>query len=229
MSLLTDEFVAALTHKGAELPGFRWYLSAIVCLGALNYPEEIPHVYEQLLSQHLPETDHSKASQALREALTKASGIVGACRTGNAIRALATATPKHLKDTRFHRANDTDAITVERGRALHQKIYGGNPLFDPSKTVDASPDYTYVVRELFYGKIFSFPDILEYRETGQTIVAALIGMDCQVQVRNQMIGMLMNGVDRREVEANREICLAIALELGVRFKTAPIDVPSVPS
>ncbi|KFY77293.1 hypothetical protein V499_03276 [Pseudogymnoascus sp. VKM F-103] len=229
MAELSEEFVSSLARIGTDIPDFRWYLSAIVFLGAANYPEHIPYLYQQLLKHHIHEEEHFEATKALRESFTKASAIMGAARTGNAIRLLGTATLPHLKDTTFHRSGLTDdSVTVPRGKALHTKIYGQNVLFDGSRTVDASLDYAYVVRELFYGKIFSFEGILGFRETEQVIVAALIGVDCMNQVRHHMFGMRVNGVGKTEVEANRQICLAIAAELGIGFKEGVIEVPDVP-
>lgn len=43
-----------------------------------------------------------------------------------------------------------------------------------------------------------------------------------------MIGMRLNGVSKEEIEATRQICLAIAQELRVGFKTEPIEVPDIP-
>lgn len=80
MTALSEEFVSSLARTGADIPGFRWYLSAIVFLGAVNYPEHIPSLYQQLLQHHIPEEEHFEATKALREAFTKASAIMGAAR-----------------------------------------------------------------------------------------------------------------------------------------------------
>lgn len=78
---LSEEFIQSLAKLGAGAsPDFRWYISAIVFLGALNYPEHIPALYQQLLEKHVPEDAQFEASKALREAFTKASGIMGAAR-----------------------------------------------------------------------------------------------------------------------------------------------------
>lgn len=59
---------------------FKWYQTAIVALGALNYPEEIPRLYELLLNAYIPKEDHLKETRKIREGLTKACGIMGAAK-----------------------------------------------------------------------------------------------------------------------------------------------------
>ncbi len=83
--------------------------------------------------------------------------------------------------------------------------------------------------ELFYGYIFSFDEILDTLETEQVVVAALIGIDCQEQMINHMIGMMFNGAKREEVEALKNIVLALAVRLNVKFKNPDIKVPEMPT
>lgn len=80
MPALSEEFVLSLARIGADIPDFKWYLSAIVFLGAANYPEHIPYLYQQLLQHHIHEEEYFEATKALREAFTKASAIMGAAR-----------------------------------------------------------------------------------------------------------------------------------------------------
>jgi len=44
------------------------------------------------------------------------------------------------------RDKDSPEIATARGKVLHKKIYGNNPTFNPQATIDASPDYAYVIR-----------------------------------------------------------------------------------
>jgi hypothetical protein len=82
--------------------------------------------------------------------------------------------------------------------------------------------------DLFYGRIFSFNEILNDAETGHVIIAALIGIDCHPQMKHHMIGMLINGVTREEIESTRTLCYRAAKELGVAFRNPPMDIPSLP-
>ena len=83
--------------------------------------------------------------------------------------------------------------------------------------------------DLFYGYIFSFDEILDDLETEHVIISALLGIDCQEQVKNHMIGMQLNGAQWEEVEALRNVVLKLAEKLGIKFKTAPIPIPRIPS
>jgi hypothetical protein len=81
MPLLDHEFIASLAETG-EAAGskYPWYRGAIVALGALNYPEEIPGLYLHLLEEWIPESEQKTETRKILEGLTKASGIVGAAK-----------------------------------------------------------------------------------------------------------------------------------------------------
>jgi hypothetical protein len=80
MAIPDNDFVDSLAKIGEPYPRFRWYLTAIVCLAALNYPEEIPTVYERLLQVYIPEDAQLQETRIVREALTKVCGIMGAAK-----------------------------------------------------------------------------------------------------------------------------------------------------
>jgi hypothetical protein len=52
----------------------------------------------------------------------------------------------NLEGAHVHRYKDAPAIATARGKALHKKIYGSNPTFNPQATIDACPDYAFVIR-----------------------------------------------------------------------------------
>lgn len=81
---------------------------------------------------------------------------------------------------------------------------------------------------MFYGYVFSFDEILGSLETGQVITASLLGIDCQEQVENHMIGMMFNGAEREEIIALKDIVLKLAERLGVKFKNPNTSVPVKP-
>lgn len=127
-----------------------------------------------------------------------------------------------------HRAEESQETASKRGYDLHRRIYSQNPDFDMDATPDASPDYSFVVRDLLYGRVFSFPDILDDEETGFVIVASLMGLACQSQLKNQMKGMMYNGTSREEVVWLRDLCKDIAGRLEVKFRFGiPDEVPSI--
>jgi hypothetical protein len=50
------------------------------------------------------------------------------------------------------------------------------------------------------------------------IIAALIGIDCHPQMKHHMIGMLINGVTREEIESTRTLCYRAAKSWVLRFE-----------
>jgi alkylhydroperoxidase/carboxymuconolactone decarboxylase family protein YurZ len=125
------------------------------------------------------------------------------------------------------RAKESQETASERGHALHKRIYGRNPEFDMNATPAASPDYAFVVRDLLYGRVFSFDEILNDLDTGYVILSTLIGIDCQYQLRNHMKGMLYNGATREELQDLLELCLGLAKRLRVDFRSQPRPVPHI--
>lgn len=131
----------------------RWYMCATVTLSSMGYPDVIPQVYEHLdknLLSKLPSTEARKqVLDQVREALIKSTGIVGAGRTGNAMRTLSGCIPEDFRETESPRAMEDDHTTRERGKKFWTNIYARNPAFDPGASVRASPDYAFVVRGVY--------------------------------------------------------------------------------
>ncbi|CAL5867826.1 uncharacterized protein PFLUO_LOCUS2047 [Penicillium psychrofluorescens] len=228
MAVLDDQFLKELASLAAPYPRYKWYLSAMVALGAMNYPEEIPNLYTRLLASYIPKEEQFSETRKIREAFTKLCGIQGAAKTGSALRNLYNATPKDLLDPTRYRKNDTDEIAFARGEEFHKRIYGPNPSYEDNANNLAAPDYHYIVRNYFYGRIFSYDGIIDDMETSQVIISCLIGIDCMQQLRNHMKGMQYNGARKEEVEMIREIVVKVARKLDVSFKSGnPIAVPDI--
>ena len=130
----------------------RWYMCAVVNLSSMGYPDVIPQVYKHLdanLLSKLPSTQTRKqVLNQVREALIKSTGIVGAGRTGNAMRTLSGCIPEEFRETESPQAMEDDHTARERGKKFWTNIYARNPAFDPGASVRASPDYAFVVRGL---------------------------------------------------------------------------------
>lgn len=128
----------------------RWYMCVVVNLSSMGYADVIPQVYDHLdvnLLSKLPSTQARKQTlNQIREALIKSTGIVGAGRTGNAMRTLSGCIPEEFRETESPRAMEDDHIARERGKKFWTNIYARNPAFDPGASVRASPDYAFVVR-----------------------------------------------------------------------------------
>lgn len=152
MAPSTPQLPSSLLDQSLSLdaPGrIRWYMCVIVTLSSLGYPDVIPQVYTHfsstLLAQ-LPESEHFGAVQQVREGLIKSTGIAGAARTGNAMRALSSCIPDQFRDQDSPRSKESDEAARKRGREFWLNIYARNPAFDPEASVKASPDYAFIVR-----------------------------------------------------------------------------------
>ncbi|KAK5454044.1 hypothetical protein LTS15_006044 [Exophiala xenobiotica] len=233
-AVLDREFLRHLAEihdqaSGQQPPRLKWYLTTIVAFGGMNYPELIPEFYEILLKEYIPQEEQMQETRKIREGLTKLCGIWGAAKTGSATRQLLKATPEHLKDPTVYRSQESQEVAFKRGEDMLDRIYKRIPGYDMSLVSEASSDYGWIVNKLFYGYIFSFPNILDNIETGQCVVAALFSTDCQEQVRNHMYGMMYSGATRGEVQGVRAVVVAIADRLGVVGKQGrrAIEVPEV--
>ena len=62
---------------------FRRYMVLIVTLSSMNFPDEVPNVFQHFLSHYLPllqPDERLLGARRIREALTKSVGIVGAAK-----------------------------------------------------------------------------------------------------------------------------------------------------
>lgn len=136
----------------------RWYMCVIVNLSSLNYADVIPQVYSHLDANLLSSLTHDgrfDAVQQIREGLTKSVGIVGAARTGNAMRTLASCTPEELMLKESPRSRESEEKAIKRGNEFFGRVYDRNPLFDVVDTERSSPDYLFVVKGTKSSSIFS--------------------------------------------------------------------------
>lgn len=76
-------FYHSLAATAKSAPRFKWYMTAVVALGALNYPEEVPKLYRLLLDAYIPKAEHKSETTKIREALTKVCGIMGAAKVSS--------------------------------------------------------------------------------------------------------------------------------------------------
>jgi hypothetical protein len=147
---LPDTFFHALQDAKDLNERLRWYMCVMITLSSVNYPDVIPQVYAHLDINLLSKLDSENARKSaigrIREGIIKSTGIVGAARTGNAMRCLATCVPSNLRETESLRAKESEETAGARGKKFWTSIYARNPAFDPEASVRASPDYAFVVR-----------------------------------------------------------------------------------
>ena len=78
--MLGADFFDEVEKIGTQGLKVRWYYCVICNLGALNYPDVIPQVWNHCWKDVCEPLDHDerfKVAQKLREALIKACGIMG--------------------------------------------------------------------------------------------------------------------------------------------------------
>lgn len=80
MSTLDQEFYQQLAKLAEPYPRFKWYITTIVALSALNYPEEIGPLYTQLLEKYIAPENQFEETRKIKEALVKACGLHGAAK-----------------------------------------------------------------------------------------------------------------------------------------------------
>lgn len=227
-------------------------MCVIITLSSVNYPDIVPQVYAHLdthvLSSMESDTARKCAINRIREGVIKSTGIVGAGRTGNAMRSLSDCVPEALRETECLRAKESDEEARARGKKFWTNIYARNPAFDPEASVRASPDYAFVVRgaiislivalrymwmltaliDVLYARVFSFDGILDDLTTGYAMLSGLYGMDCQNQLQHHMKGMLWNGATRDDLKELQELCLGLIGILGVKLRYPPAPIPQLP-
>lgn len=75
--------------------------------------------------------------------------------------------------------------------------------------------------------MFSYNGILNDLETEYVVVSALIGIDCQNQLRHHMKGALYNGATRDDLQELYDVLLDLAQRLGVEFRSEKREIPSI--
>lgn len=80
-----EDLYAQLQELDEKLPGnrMRWYLSVFPCLAALNQVDEIVALYPVLIQTYVDEAQHRQVTRQIREAITKAVGIIGAAKVAS--------------------------------------------------------------------------------------------------------------------------------------------------
>lgn len=146
---LPSSFLDAVNPLPSATIRTRWYMCVIITLSSLNYPDVIPQVYAHLdanLLKPMSPDERFLAIRQIREGLIKSTGIVGACRTGNAMRTLSHCIPEELREKDSPRSKEPEDMVRKRGKEFWSNIYARNPAFDPEASVRASPDYAFIVR-----------------------------------------------------------------------------------
>lgn len=80
---LGNDFFEAVEKMHSTDEKIRWYMCVIVNLASLNFPELVPTIWDHMALHIFPSMSHNekfKATQKIRESITKACGIFGAAK-----------------------------------------------------------------------------------------------------------------------------------------------------
>jgi len=238
-SLIEPSLLSSIQNH-PHLPPHTWYFIIITTLSILNRPDEIAAVYKYAL-EHGGDCSDSKPdheeqlniSRRTREALIKAGAIGGLPKSINALLALKTATPEPLQDLPHGyspTARDADIYDtppseiLHRGQKFFDMIYGkvsrrvmGH--MDRSGTEDLG-----LTARLMYGYILSNTHVLSSSESSFVLIAGLIPLDVNPQLKGHLKGALNTGATVEEVRAVRAIVIRLCEAYGM--KHLGDDVPA---
>lgn len=151
-------------------------------------------------------------AQKTREAILKSIALGGIPKAINTMMYLKNITPTDLQDTKPQRDFDikTTEEMRERGITFWNRVYGkvSNRVISQMNT--AYPDLWEFAKNHIYSPLLSYNDILSASETSLVIVACLVPMDVNPQLKGHLKGALNNGATPQEVQDARDLSLAIS-------------------
>ncbi|KAF9777769.1 hypothetical protein IL306_004314, partial [Fusarium sp. DS 682] len=155
------------SFKETKLGDQRWYLLVIACLAASPDPEAAAALYQYLTSQEAYQTSESRQAlvRRLREALIKATILVGVCKPIEAILSIAKVEKPEDRDYSETRAGwQADQANHDRGIDWFKKVYTRNA-GDTMGLFDAHKDFAWVSAEITYGLFLSDRKVLDDTDT----------------------------------------------------------------
>lgn len=205
-----------------------WHYLAAATLSACNEPDEVATLYLYFLEQRgaiekietndkteTNDTDNHAlhGTRQFRESLFKSSSITGMPRSINALVSLSSVTPADCREAAVLRSS-----TSSDGDALFSRLYGKVSARVYGQLQTAYPDLAqYAVRQV-YGALLSFDEILGPRETSLVVIAALVPLDVNPQLKGHLKGAINNGASVQEVRQARELAILISEWCGVVWK-----------
>ncbi|ODV59473.1 Pxp2p ASCRUDRAFT_37566 [Ascoidea rubescens DSM 1968] len=185
---------------------------------------EIEKKIENLNSDLVDEESNFKnqfeVAQKTREALLKCSALGGIPKSINSLMILKNSTPLQLLERNENRDNSISNITNERerGRQYWDQVYGKVSSRVIGQMNNAYPDLWSYARDHVYSPLLSFSDILDPRETSLVVVACLIPLDVNPQLKGHLKGALNNGCSKEEISSARALSIQIAEWCGYKWK-----------
>ena len=211
--------LASTPHLGQS-----WHYIAAATLSVCNQPNDIPLIFEYMMSQ--PEISSSEEKQLLvarqiRESLLKGSALGGLPKTINSLTQLKNVTPVTLRDTDLQRDPQISAPGATVGTAFFDQVYGKISKRVMGQMSTAYPDLAYYALDHVYGPLLSYTGILGPKETSFVVIACLVPQDVNPQLKGHLKGALNNGATVDEVMSVREMSMLISSWCGITWK-APV-------
>ncbi|WQF89691.1 hypothetical protein CDEST_14705 [Colletotrichum destructivum] len=235
--IATPALLASIRSR-PHVPKHAWYFVAATTLAILNRPDEIPQVYQHVMTHGVgpedikPDPDEQREIlRKLREALIKASAVGGMPKTINSLMELKKVTPQHLLDepreSNSHMTSSPTARHVDvyetppsevlqRGHDFWNLIYGKISKRILSQMDRCGTEDLGLTVRLMYGHILSNTNVLSPVETSYVLIAGLIPQDVNPQLKGHLRGALNGGASVEEVRAVRGIVMDICEASGMR-------------
>jgi alkylhydroperoxidase/carboxymuconolactone decarboxylase family protein YurZ len=216
MAILTPARLAQLA--ATPLLENSWYYVAAATFSVCNEPEEVPRIFEYMMSRTNP-SDQMAMSRNMREALLKGAALGGLPKSINSLTQLKHVTPNHLREISMQRDRTWLADGPTRGKLLFDHVYGKVSKRVSGQMNSAYPDLEYYAINHVYGPLLSYSGVLPLKETSFVIVACLIPQDVNPQLKGHLKGALNNGATKEEVMSLRDMSMLICKWCGIQWKS----------
>ncbi|AEO56768.1 hypothetical protein MYCTH_47732 [Thermothelomyces thermophilus ATCC 42464] len=228
-AIITPSLLASIRDH-PDLPRHTWYLIAATTLCQLNRPDEVSTIYQHAL-RHGPggiapsHDEKLRISRRIREALIKAAAVGGVPRTINALLELKKVTPDELLDEpesfsptgRRADVYDTPApLIMQRGQSFFETVYGKVTRKVMNQMDHSGTEDLGLVARLMYGYVLSNTSVLSAAETSFVMIAGLIPLDVNPQLKGHLKGALNGGATVEQVKAVRNVVVQICMASGMK-------------
>lgn len=214
MSILTPSRLNTLASF--NLLSNNWYYLAAATFSVCNFPDEVPVIFEYMISKTSGEKEQYKVAQEIREAILKSAALGGLPKAINSLMKLKAATPENLRETTVQRSQSD---VGQRGATFFDQVYGKINRRVMNQMSTAYPDLGDYALNHVYAPLLSYTGIIGPKETSLVVIASLVPQDVNPQLKGHLKGALNNGATKEEVMQVRELSMLIAKWCGVTWKS----------
>lgn len=209
--------------KATGLGQDKWYILVISIVAASPDPETASQLYLHLCSQ--PQYATSEARQALvrrlREALIKASCIVGVPKPIEAILAIAAVERPEDREYGTSRENwQCDDASLSRGIEWFKKVYTRNAT-DTVGLFDAHKDFAWISTHISYGLLLSDRQVLDDVDTQLVVFPGLMAQNLPTETWWHIRGTRRIGVSKEDMQVLWDTVRRVMEHFGMRSNKIP--------